>query len=159
MGKTCKTCEVEKDVDEFYAMAKSGREAKYKQSYCKLCSIASCRSAERKAYENHRYATDLAYRVLRLSRNRLGYALKGKVKPARTMELVGCTAKELIGYLQELIPENADLKNYHIDHIRPCASFDFSNPEDIEKCFHYSNLQPLTPQANMRKGASYSPSV
>ena len=107
-----------------------------------------------KNYKNKRYATDTAFRIQMISRGRLSAALKGKgIKPARTMELVGCTAEELIGYLQELIPEGADLKKFHVDHIRPCASFDFSDPEEIRKCFHYTNLQPLTPQANMRKGA------
>ena len=156
--KTCKKCEIEKDVDEFYAKAKSGRFAKDKMSYCKPCDNKKDRRADKKAYKKHMYATDLAYRVLTLSRNRLNKALKGRgSKPARTMELVGCTADELISYLQELSPENADLKNYHIDHIRPCASFDFSDPKEIEKCFHWTHLQPLTPEANLRKGASYLP--
>jgi hypothetical protein len=157
--KTCKTCEIEKDVDEFYQLAKSGRRSKYTFSSCKPCIRKIDRSAENRAehrvYRNHRYATNPAYRVLILSRTRLRDALKGQVKPAKTMELVGCTAKELVGYLQELIPEGEDLKKYHIDHIRPCASFDFSDPEDIAKCFHYTNLQPLTPEANMRKGAEF----
>ena len=161
VGKICKTCEIEKDVDEFYNRAKSGKRAKDKQSYCKQCyNSGADRRATQKAYQNHRYATDLAYRVLKISRVRLRKALKGRgSKQARTMELVGCTADELICYLQELIPEGADLKDFHIDHIRPCASFDFSDPEEIAKCFHWTNLQPLTPEANMRKGASYSPSV
>jgi hypothetical protein len=111
-----------------------------------------------KNYRNKRYATDPAFRIQMISRARLSLALKGKgIKPAKTMELVGCTAEELIGYLQELIPGGADLKKYHIDHIRPCASFDFSDPEEIRKCFHYTNLQPLTPQANRKKGAKYFP--
>jgi DNA/RNA endonuclease G (NUC1) len=32
---------------------------------------------------------------------------------------------------------------WHIDHILPCASFDLSKKEEQEKCFHYTNLQPL----------------
>ena len=107
-----------------------------------------------KNYRRNRYATDPAFRIQMISRARLSLALKGKgSKPAKTMALVGCTAEELIAYLQELIPEGANLKNFHADHIRPCASFDFSDPEEIRKCFHYTNLQPLTPQANRKKGA------
>ena len=159
MGKTCKICEIEKDVDEFYKLAKSGKRSTYKQSHCKQCDKKKDRRADQRVYQNHKYATDLAFRVLKLSRRRLLHAMKGRVKPARTMELVGCTADELIGYLQELVPEGADLKDYHIDHIRPCASFDFSDPEEIRTFFNYTNLHPLPPQANRRKGASYSTSV
>ena len=160
MMKTCRKCNVERELDAF--SSRGGKEKHLKGSYCKPCKnkTGGKYSAEKresnKIYRQHRYQTDPAFRVLQLSRGRLSAALKGKgIKPARTMELVGCTAEELIGYLKELIPEDADLKDYHIDHIRPCASFDFTDPGEIRKCFHYTNLQPLSPQANMSKGAKY----
>ena len=40
---------------------------------------------------------------------------------------------------------------WHIDHIRPCSSFDFSDPEQQKKCFHFSNLQPLWDEINTVK--------
>ena len=160
--KTCKTCRVEKDVGDFYN--KVVKMKQYKSSYCKQCDNSRARELQKTAEYKElnrnryrkRYATDPAFRIQKISRSRLRAALKGKgSKPVNTMELVGCTAEELIGYLKELIPEDADLKMYHIDHIRPCASFDFSDPEEIKKCFHFTNLQPLSPQANMSKGAKY----
>ena len=42
---------------------------------------------------------------------------------------------------------------WHIDHIRPCASFNLQNEEEQQICFHYSNLQPLTAKDNIIKGA------
>jgi hypothetical protein len=46
-------------------------------------------------------------------------------------------------------------KNYgkwHVDHIRPCASFDLTNPKQQQICFHYTNLQPLWAIDNIKKG-------
>ena len=36
----------------------------------------------------------------------------------------------------------------HIDHIRPCASFDLTDLEQQRECFYYSNLQPLWQEDN-----------
>ena len=42
---------------------------------------------------------------------------------------------------------------WHIDHIRPCSSFDLSKPEEQSICFHYSNLMPLWAEENLKKGS------
>jgi hypothetical protein len=42
---------------------------------------------------------------------------------------------------------------WHVDHIRPCASFDLSREDQQRACFHWSNLQPLWGIDNMKKGA------
>jgi hypothetical protein len=44
---------------------------------------------------------------------------------------------------------------WHVDHIRPCASFDLTDPEQQAICFHYTNLQPLWAIDNIKKGARY----
>jgi hypothetical protein len=40
---------------------------------------------------------------------------------------------------------------WHIDHIRPCNSFDLSKAEEQAKCFNYINLQPLWAIENLEK--------
>ena len=42
---------------------------------------------------------------------------------------------------------------FHIDHIRPCASFDLSDFEQQKVCFNWRNLQPLWAVDNLKKGA------
>ncbi len=43
------------------------------------------------------------------------------------------------------------IKQWHLDHIRPCSSFDFTDPEQQKQCFHYTNLRPLWAEDNLRK--------
>jgi hypothetical protein len=44
---------------------------------------------------------------------------------------------------------------WHIDHIRPCASFNLDNEIERQMCFHYTNLQPLWGFDNMSKHDAY----
>ena len=42
---------------------------------------------------------------------------------------------------------------WHIDHIKPCSSFNLIDIEEQKQCFHYSNLQPLWKIDNLTKGS------
>jgi hypothetical protein len=89
---------------------------------------------------------------------KLNYSLHGLKKSHSIMELTGCTLEFLRGYLESRFLADMTWENYgkfgwHIDHIRPCASFDLSDPEQQKICFHYTNLQPLWAKDNHSKGA------
>lgn len=76
-----------------------------------------------------------------------------------TLKYIGCNAKELKEYLESRFVEGMTWDNYgfygwHIDHIRPISSFDLEDEEQMEQCFHYTNLQPLWAEENLSKGAS-----
>jgi hypothetical protein len=40
---------------------------------------------------------------------------------------------------------------WHIDHVKPCASFDLTKDEEIKECFCWKNLQPLLADENISK--------
>lgn len=43
-------------------------------------------------------------------------------------------------------------RKWHIDHVVPLSSFDLSDPEQFRRAVHFSNLQPLWQDENVRKG-------
>ena len=47
--------------------------------------------------------------------------------------------------------------DWHVDHIRPCCSFDLTKIEEQNICFHYTNLQPLWAEENFKKNGRYKP--
>lgn len=111
------------------------------------------------ARRQRRLETDVEFRMRFRLRNRLWYALRGRVKSARTLELLGCPVPSLLSYLETKFKDGMTWENYgpvwHVDHIRPCASFDLTDPAQQRECFHYTNLQPLFALENLQKGDRY----
>ena len=90
-------------------------------------------------------------------RSRLGSALKRKnvKKGSSTLDLTGCELPFLKKYLEDQFTEGMTWENHglwHVDHIKPCCSFDLQNLEEQQTCFHYTNLQPLWAKDNLSKG-------
>lgn len=88
-------------------------------------------------------------------RSRLYAFVKRKNKKS-SFDFIGCSIDELKEHLSSQFTEGMSWENYgewHIDHIKPCSSFDLSILEEQQKCFHYSNLQPLWALDNLKKGA------
>lgn len=103
-----------------------------------------------------RYHTDINYRVKENLRRRLNLALNKNIKSESTSKLLGCSIEKLKEHLESQFTEGMTWDNYgfygwHVDHIKPCVSFDLSDPEEQHKCFHYTNLQPLWAEENRVK--------
>jgi hypothetical protein len=105
-----------------------------------------------------RYRTDPQFRVAVVLRKRIAMALKtrGVSKSKSLRELLGCSIQELRVHLERQFRPGMSWENHgewHIDHIRPCAAFDLTLVAEQKVCFHYSNLQPLWAEENMKKSA------
>jgi hypothetical protein len=96
-------------------------------------------------------------------RSRIIHILQGREKSAPTLALLGCqTREELKQYVESKWLTGMSWDNYgkrngwNLDHIRPCASFDLSDAKQQHQCFHYTNLQPLWWEDNMKKSSVYN---
>lgn len=77
-------------------------------------------------------------------------------KSKKTEQILGCTMEEFIQHIQSLFTEGMTLENHgqgkgkwNIDHIVPLSSA--QTEEEIYKLSHYTNLQPLWWEDNMKK--------
>jgi hypothetical protein len=106
--------------------------------------------------ERRRMATDVNAKLASYTRRRILLALHGKVKEHHTTHLLGCSIAELKSHLEKQFQLGMNWSNYgiggwHIDHKRPCSSFDLTNTIQQRACFHYTNLQPLWAKDNISK--------
>jgi hypothetical protein len=95
-------------------------------------------------------------------RSRIGKALQGVVKSARTMELLGCPIDDFVKYIASQFDNKMSWVNYgewHIDHIIPCALFDLENADEQKMCFHHKNLRPLWGKENIVKSNKINKSI
>jgi hypothetical protein len=107
-----------------------------------------------KKYRKNRRQFDIGFKLRCNLSNRIWRALKINTKTISTITLIGCTIEQLKQHLEKQFKSGMNWKNYgkwHIDHIRPCASFDLSKSSEQRKCFYYTNLQPLWAEDNLKK--------
>jgi len=94
--------------------------------------------------------------------NRLKHNIRSRVykflnvknirKNNTTFNIIGCLPNQLKEHLQKKFIHGMSLDNYgdwHIDHIIPLSSA--TNEEEIYKLCHYTNLQPLWSEDNLKK--------
>lgn len=163
--KICCQCSLQLNLSYFYN-SKNRPDGKHK--VCKSCCKKN-RNTDKakknkliydKKYSKQKRQTDINYKLRGLIRKRILNAIKHNTKSASSLELLGCSIEFVKRHLEKQFKkgmswENHGVKGWHIDHIKPCAKFDLSKPEEQKICFHWSNLQPLWWHENLSKRDSY----
>jgi transposase-like protein len=109
----------------------------------------------RSNYQKTQYKNNIQFRLANQLRSRLYKITKGIFKNGSAVSNLGCSLAELQKHLQDKFQPGMTWENqgkWHIDHIRPLASFDLQNPAEFKLACHYSNLQPLWAVDNIKKG-------
>lgn len=125
------------------------------QKWNKIWRKNNNRNDYHKKYRNNNPSAKIAS----YCRNRIRLAIKNSWKSESSLSLTGCNNwNELMLYLESKFQTGMSWDNmgdWHIDHIKPCSSFDLTKIEEQKKCFHYSNLQPLWAKDNLSKSNKY----
>jgi hypothetical protein len=102
-----------------------------------------------------RRKTDPRYKLGMSLRARFIKVLKSRRIFHRRCSFRGLDLDKTLAHLESLFVPGMTWANHgsawHIDHIHPCSEFDFTDPEQVRTCFHWSNLQPLWAKDNLAK--------
>lgn len=178
--KVCIACKCRRPILDFYrdAYTKDGHGAN-----CKTCSNKRQRKKKLRAemspeslanlreymttYIRNRSASDIGFAVERKLRAAVATALnrdkRKKLRKAdKTESYFGCAIDGVRAHLESLFSpgmtwDNHGVRGWHVDHIRPIASFDKSDPDWAHAACHYTNLQPLWATDNLAKADKWDP--
>lgn len=107
-----------------------------------------------------RYKTDIHFQLKNRMRNAINVKLRnhGGKKDRSIKECLPYTIQELKEHLENKFLKGMSWENrsdWHIDHIIPDSSFDYTSTtdEEFQKCWGLENLQPLWAMDNFLKGS------
>jgi hypothetical protein len=161
--KTCSTCKITKTLDNFF-------QAKCKGIFRAMCKDCCCKKRKNYYTENkekvnkqivqyqiNKMKIDSEYKLLKRTRSRISEAFKSQslLKNGRTIKYLGCTSKFFKDWIEFQLYGIMKLNNYgkiwHLDHVKPCASFDLSKESEIKECFSWKNIRPCLASENYSK--------
>ena len=100
---------------------------------------------------------DPAFKLLVRMRTRIGSAFKSKSlkKDKATVKYLGCTKGFFQKWIAYQLTGDLTVENYgfvwHIDHVKPCASYDLNEEDQAKECFNWKNCRPLLGEENLEK--------
>lgn len=110
-----------------------------------------------KSIKQKRLKNDLNFRISTVLRSRVWAYIKNNKKTGSVIRDLGCSIDELKIHLENQFRDgmnwdNWGLHGWHIDHIKPLSKFDLQNRDEFLKACHYTNMQPLWWDENIKKG-------
>ena len=116
---------------------------------------------QQRKYKLERRKNDIEYKITIGLRNRFRHEviIEGSATKL-SRNFLGCSIGFFKDYIEEQFEHGMTWDNYgrdtwHLDHIKPVASFDLLDEKEQKKCFHYTNFQPLWAEDNYKKGSFY----
>jgi len=96
--------------------------------------------------------------LVNLQRSNISRIMKqtniAKTKPS--IEYLGCSAEYFKEYIQSKMTFEMNFDNIHYDHIKPVSKFNLEDEEELLKCCHYTNFQPLMSTDNLEKSNKWN---
>lgn len=81
-------------------------------------------------------------------------------KQHSTLEYLGCSIAFFKSYIEQFFEPGWSWDDiggaWHLDHVRPIASFDLRDSSQMQQCFHYSNFRPMEAAKNIRKSSVWN---
>jgi hypothetical protein len=183
MIKICNGCKTEKDISEFNKNSKSKDGYRNECRACHKIHNArwwkknkeklvvknrEWKKSNRekvlettKKWQKNQRENNTHYAVAHSLRTRINQAIRSDYKAGSAVRDLGCSVEEFKKYIESKFEPGMTWENrgrwgnvWHIDHIKPLATFDLTDRRQFVEACNYQNMQPMWCVENNIKGAS-----
>jgi hypothetical protein len=103
--------------------------------------------SKRREYFKRKYREDEQYRLKKQLESKLRSLLLKNDETSDSINLIGITIPEFKAYIESKFLPTMTSENYaeewEYDWVVPFHSFDLTIEEEVQRCMHYTNIQPL----------------
>ena len=164
--KRCSRCEIIQVIENFS-----------KDRYCKdgLCPLCKCcrkdyylkhldkikinneqNRERRNIYLKNKRETNVNFRLISNTRNRIYKSLKAMTKQSSTKETLGIDIDLYRKRLEFQYTPEMNWSNIEIDHVKPICMFDVTKDEQLKEAFSWKDTQTLLKQDHQKKGTKFN---
>jgi hypothetical protein len=172
----CEKCQIVKPNTEFRTTKRSTT------GYFKTCNACwkprewnseKQKLSEKKYLSNNRDKIRMKWKKAalnphRIIRDRLNHRIADALRAVNTRKgnktatYLGCSIPFLKKWFEFHFSESMTWQNYgdwHIDHVKPCSSYDILKNEEQMECFNWKNLRPCLGKENLEKSNKLIPKL
>ena len=111
---------------------------------------------KRNIYLKNRRETDINFRLIGNTRNRIYKSLKGMTKQSTTKEVLGIDVDLYKKWIEFQMTPEMNWSNIEIHHVKAICLFDVSKDEELKEAFNWKNTQPLLKHIHHQKGTKFN---
>lgn len=163
-NKICIKCNIEKNIINYKINRKSSDNF---FNICNICLPTNKWNKEKQRLSEKKYREKNYEKIKEKDNkpnNKIRHNLNKRIamlmiqnnsrKKNKTIDYIGCDINFFKKWMEFQFQEGMTWENYgkwHLDHVKPCASFNLLNDDDIKECFNWKNIQPLWANLNLKK--------
>ena len=111
---------------------------------------------KRNIYLKNKRETDVKFRLIGNTRNRIYNCLKGMTKQSSTIDVLGIDIDTYKKWLDFQFTPEINWDNFEIDHVKAICLFDMSKDEELGEAFIWKSTQPLLKNNHQKKGTKFN---
>ncbi len=143
-----------KEVDKRYYENNKVKITQTKKLYLQNDTNREKHNSTHRKYVANKKKNDVNFRLMTIIRARIHASFKNKSNSS--IEYLGCDIQSYVNWIEFTMEPDMTWENYgvlwNIDHVKPIASFDATNNEEMIKAFNWKNTCARYSAENFSKG-------